>query len=230
MKDCKLFIVAAVSCCEVVLMAESVNVFVERVRDAVVSNSMDVFYALIILIVGYVIAAAFGYASRKALVGLRVDRYVREKGKIPLRVSSVAGMLVKWYLVLIVVHVAVCQMGRLESVAVQLQNFIVFVPTIVAAGIVLLLSYVIGIYVKEDVFGSDEFHSSIVGQGLFFLVVFVGVVMSLSIINIDTFLISAIALVILGSVGLGVGIALGLGLKDSVALLAGDYVKKYRNK
>ena len=211
-------------------MAESVNVFVDGIRDVVVSNSMDVFYALVILIVGYVIAVVLGYASRRALVGLKVDRYVRDRGKIPLRVSSVAGALVKWYLILIVVHVTVCQMGRLESVAVQLQNFIGFVPTIAAAGIVLLLSYVIGIYVKEDVFGDKEIHLSIIGQGLFFLVMFVGVVMSLSIINIDTFLISAIVLVILGSVGLGVGIALGLGLKDSVALLAGDYVKRYRKK
>ncbi|RLG12648.1 MAG: hypothetical protein DRN71_05850 [Candidatus Nanohalarchaeota archaeon] len=211
-------------------MAESVNVFVDGVREVVVSNSMDLFYALVILIVGYVVAVVLGYASRKALVGLRVDRYVRDKGKIPLKVSSVAGTLVKWYLILIVIHVAVCQMERLESVAVQLQNFIGFVPTIVAAGIVLLLSYVIGMYVKEDIFGDNEIHSSIIGQGLFFLVVFVGFVMSLSIVNIDTFLISAIVLVILGSVGLGVGIALGLGLKGSVALLAEDYVKKYRKK
>ena len=204
--------------------------FVDEIRDVVVSNSMDVFYASVILVVGYIVAVVIGYASKRALVGLKVDRYVRDKGKIPLRVSSVAGTLVKWYLILIVAHVAVCQMGRLESVAVQLQNFIGFVPTIVAAGVVLLLSYVIGIYVKEDVFGDKEIHSSIIGQGLFFLVMFVGFVMSLSIINIDTFLISAIVLVILGSVGLGVGIALGLGLKDSVAVLAGDYVKKYRNK
>ncbi|MCK5698523.1 MAG: hypothetical protein KAH93_01645 [Candidatus Aenigmarchaeota archaeon] len=211
-------------------MADAVNMFVDGIRDVVVSNSMDVFYAFVILVVGYFVAVVSGYVSRRALVGLKVDRYVRDKGKIPLRVSSVAGTLVKWYLILIVIHVAVCQMGRLESVAVQLQNVIGFVPTIVAAGIVLLLSYVIGIYVKEDVFGDKEIHSSIIGQGLFFLVMFVGFVMSLSIINIDTFLISAIVLVILASVGLGVGIALGLGLKDTVAVLAGDYVKKYRKK
>ncbi len=83
---------------------------------------------------------------------------------------------------------------------------------------------------KEDIFGDKEIYSSIMGQGLFFLVVLIGIVMSLSILNIDTFLISAITVVLIGSLGLGVAIALGLGLKDIINELARDYIKKYKKK
>ncbi len=133
-------------------------------------------------------------------------------------------------MILIVLHVAISQLGRLDAVALQLQNFISFVPVIIEAAVVIFMSYVLGIYVKEDIFGDKEIYSSIMGQGLFFLIVLIGVVMSLSIINIDTFLISAITVVLIGSLGLGVAIALGLGLKDIITELARDYIKKYKKK
>ncbi len=209
-------------------MAESVNVLINGIKEAVVNNSADMFYALFILIAGYIIAVILAYVVRKTLQKLKVDNYIKEKGKIPLKVSSVVATVIKWYLILIVLHVAISQLGRLGAVALQLQSFISFIPTIIVASVVLLLSYFIGIYVKEDIFGDKEIYSSIMGQGLFFLVVLIGVVMSLSIINIDTFLISAITVVLIGSLGLGVAIALGLGLKDIVNDLARDYIKKYK--
>lgn len=211
-------------------MAESVNMLINGIKEAVVNNSLDMFYALFILIAGYVIAVILAYVVRKTLQKLKVDNYIKEKGKIPLKVSSVVGTAIKWYLILIVLHVAISQLGRLDAVALQLQNFIGFVPAIIEAAVVIFLSYVIGIYVKEDIFGDKEIYSSIMGQGLFFLVVLIGVVMSLSILNIDTFLISAIIVVLIGSLGLGVAIALGLGLKDIINELARDYIKKYKKK
>ncbi len=211
-------------------MAESVNMLINGIKEAVVNNSADMFYALFILIAGYIIAVILAYIARKTLQKLKVDNYIREKGKIPLKVSSVVGTAIKWYLILIVLHVAISQLGRLGAVALQLQNFISFVPAIIEAAVVIFISYVLGIYVKEDIFGDKEIYSSIMGQGLFFLVVLIGVVMSLSIINIDTFLISAITVVIIGSLGLGVAIAIGLGLKDIVNELARDYIKKYKKK
>ncbi|MEA3342563.1 MAG: hypothetical protein U9Q92_00210 [archaeon] len=209
-------------------MAESVNMLINGIKEAVVNNSADMFYALFILIAGYIIAVILAYVVRKTLQKLKVDNYIKEKGKIPLKVSSVVATVIKWYLILIVLHVAISQLGRLDAVALQLQSFISFIPTIIVASVVLLLSYFIGIYVKEDIFGDKEIYSSIMGQGLFFLVVLIGVVMSLSIINIDTFLISAITVVLIGSLGLGVAIALGLGLKDIINELARDYIKKYK--
>ena len=209
-------------------MAESVNMLINGIKEAVVNNSADMFYALFILITGYIIAVILAYVVRKTLQKLKVDNYIREKGKIPLKVSSVVAAAIKWYLILIVLHAAISQLGRLDAVALQLQNFIGFVPAIIEAAVVIFISYLLGIYVKEDIFGDKEIYSSIMGQGLFFLVVLIGVVMSLSIINIDTFLISAITVVIIGSLGLGVAIALGLGLKDIINELARDYIKKYK--
>ncbi|MFH1432160.1 MAG: hypothetical protein ABIG84_03000 [archaeon] len=211
-------------------MAEPANMFIEGIKDALVRNSVDAFYAIAILVLGYIIAVTIAYVVRKTLVELKVDRYITEKGKTPIRLSSLIGTVVKWYLMLIVLQVAVGQLGRLDAVAVQIQNLISFMPTIIEAGVVLFLIYVIGTYIKDEIFGDKEIYSSIVGQGVFFILVLIGIVMSLSILGIDTFLISAITLVILGSAGLGFAIAVGLGLKDSVAEIAEGYLKKHRKK
>lgn len=211
-------------------MVEANDMFVEGIKDALIRNSVDAFYAIAILVVGYIIAVTIAYVVRKTLVELKVDRYIKEKGKTPIRLSSLIGSVVKWYLILIVMQVAVGQLGRLDAVAVQIHNLISFVPTIIEAGVVLFLIYMVGTYIKDEIFGDREIYSSIFGQGVFFILVLIGIVMSLSILGIDTFLISAITIVILGSLGLGFAIACGLGLKDFVAEIAEGYLKKHRKK
>ncbi len=139
-------------------MAESVNMLINGIKEAVVNNSLDMFYALFILIAGYIIAVILAYVARKTLQKLKVDDYIREKGKIPLKVSSVVGTAIKWYLILIVLHVAISQLGRLDAVALQLQNFISFVPAIIEAAVVIFISYVLGIYVKEDINPNSNWH------------------------------------------------------------------------
>lgn len=210
-------------------MAEPI-MFVNEIKDAFVNNAMDVFYALAIFVAGYVVAVVLASIARKTLLGFNVDNYMKERCKVPIKLSSVVSSAIKWYLILVVLHTAINQLTRLDAVAVQLQNLIGFMPTIISAVIVLFASYVIGIFVKDEIFGEKEIYSIIIGKGLFFLVMLIGGVMSLSIIQIETFLISAITLVIIGSVGLGAAIALGLGLKDIIRELAVDYLKKHKKK
>ena len=141
-------------------MAESINMLVNGIKDAVGGIFPGILPLFLILVIGYVAAIILAYIARKALLKLGVDDYIKEKGKIPLKVSSVVGMAIKWYLILILLHVAIMWLGCPETIALPLQNFISFVPRIIMASAVLLLSYLIGIYVKEDAFGDKEIYSS----------------------------------------------------------------------
>jgi hypothetical protein len=52
--------------------------------------------------------------------------------------------------------------------------------------------------------------------------------MALPLMGIETFIVNAVLLVIVGSVGLGLAIAIGWGLRDTIAAMAKKYERKLR--
>lgn len=184
-------------------------------------------YALIILVIGYIIGRLVGVVVEKALIRLHVDEYVTEHEHLSLKLSSVFGVIAKWSVYLITMQVFA---GVLEvPVIIGIVGSVVeFIPRVVGAIVVLVVSYAVAIYAKEDILGSKELYSNIVGKILFFLIVYIGIATSLPLLGVDPFLINSILLLIVGAFSIGIAIALGWGLKDVVADTAQSYTKKVK--
>ena len=186
-------------------------------------------YALLWIVIGYIVGRILASIVRRVLKEAKVDNYLKEKEHMSFKVSSLLATVVKWVVYLVVLQQAATLLG-VAVISAVVNSIVAFVPDIVAAVIVLLVSYALAMYIKEDVIGDKDLYTSMMGKVIFFLVLYVGTAMALPLVSIDTMLINTLLLVLVGSVGLGLAIAIGWGLKDSVNELAKEQVKKYKSK
>ena len=193
--------------------------------QSIVVGFPSLVYAIIILAIGYIIGRLVGVVTEKALIRLHIDEYVTEHEHLSLRLSSVFGVVAKWsvYLVTLQVFAGVLQVPVIIGIV---GSVVEFIPRVVGAIVVLVVSYAVAIYAKEEILGSKELYSSIVGKILFFLVVYIGIATALPLLGVDPFLINSIMLLLVGAFSIGMAIALGWGLKDVVAETARSYTRK----
>ena len=193
----------------------------------IVGGFPSLVYSLIILVIGYIIGRLAGIVVEKAMIRLHIDEYVTEHEHLTLKLSSVFGVIAKWSVYLITLQVFA---GVLEVPVIMgiVGSVVEFIPKVMGAIVVLVVSYAVAIYAKEDILGSKELYSNIVGKILFFLIVYIGIATALPLLGVDPFLINSILLLIVGAFSIGVAIALGWGLKDVVADTAQAYSKKVK--
>mgnify|MGYP000754717515 CR=1 FL=1 len=121
-------------------------------------------------------------------------------------------------------------MLEINALILFFQSLVSFLPKLIEAVILVVVGYAIGEYVREQIIRSGISYAESIGAFTFFLVIYISVALALPLIGIDPFLINAILLVIIGSLGVGLSIAIGLGLKDIVAQMAKKYLRKLKKK
>lgn len=180
---------------------------------------------LLFILLGWLIGWFIGNIIKRFLIKMKVDQYI-SRGRKPLfQLSGIVYLIIFWVIFLVFAQAAVQVLG-IETLVTAFGSVIAFLPGLFGAIIFVVVSYVIAEYVRRKIEESDVSYANIIGKVLFFLIVYIGIAMALPLIKINTFLINAILLIILGSFGLGIALAIGLGLKDTIAELA----KKQRRK
>lgn len=197
--------------------------------QSIVAGFPSLVYAFIVLVIGYIIGRLAGAVVERAMVRLRVDQYVTEHEHITLRLSAVFGLIAKWsiYLITLQVFAGILEVPVIISIV---GNVVDFIPKAVGAIVALLVSYAIALYAKDEILGSRELYSNIVGKILVFLILYIGISTALQMLEVKTYLIDNILLLIVGAFSVGIAIALGWGLKDVVADTARTYAKKKGKK
>ena len=204
---------------------ESVVTILNRLWESTVNFMPNLVGALILLAIGWVVGTIVGRITREILRRLKVDEYITRSRRPFFRVSDIFKVIVEWsiYLAFIQAAVGVLGIGPLESF---FEGILAFIPGLIKAIITIIVGYAIANYVSSKIKESKVSYSDLLGNALFFLIVYVSVALALPSIGIDPFIVNAILLVILGTVGIGLAIAIGLGLKDVVAKAAKKYFRK----
>ena len=200
-----------------------------NLTTSVTNGIPNLIYAIIILVVGYAIGRTVGTVVEKIVARSKVDSHLKEKEQLSFSLSNVLGTVSKWVLYLIFMQQAAVQLN-VAAISQSINEIINFIPGVIGAVVVLIASYAIAIYVKEEIVGSKGLYQNLIGKVIFFLIVYVGIATALPLIEIDAALINNILLILVASMGLGLAIALGLGLKDTVSELSKGYVKKTSKK
>jgi len=188
-----------------------------------------VLLALIALLLGFLIGKLCGWLVKQFLAKIKLDQYIFEKDKFKMKLSDIFSVLTRWIIYLLFILISVRYLG-IQEITTLIERAIIFLAGAVEAAVIIIVGYSIAFYIKEKVMHSKTFYSEIVGNVIFFLIIYVSIAMALPFIGINTDLINWILIVILASFGLGVAIALGLGLKDIVHDIAADYTKKFGKK
>lgn len=181
-------------------------------------------YAIIFLALGYAVGKILGYITKRALVEAKVDKYVSQK-HFKVEISSFSGVVVRWLVYLIFVQQAT-DVLNITVISTIVNKIIAFVPSVIGAAAVIMAADAIGIYLKNNVIGSDDTYAKLAGHIVFFTVMYVGIATALPMVGIDATLINQILLLLIGAVALGIAVAVALGLKETISEITKEYYEK----
>lgn len=189
--------------------------------------------ALIILIIGYFVALGLGHLLRVILEKAGLDRYLERarfsKAVGHIRVSSIFGEVLKWYIFVIFLQSAVSllNLGTLSSL---LNEFVLWIPNVIVAALVLIFGIAIAHFISMKI----EEHTELKGVRFFskvlkFVIVFMVAVIALNQIGVDASILENTFLLLIGAFALGLAIALGIGLGKGMQPESKVIVKEVRD-
>lgn len=193
--------------------------------------------ALVILIVGWIIAKLIQKVVSNSLAFLKLDAAAEsagindflKKGEIKEKTSDLVGKLVYWLVMLVVLVTAVNALG-LTTASQLLDKVFMYLPNVIAAVFVIILgtflaAIVSGIIMTTAANAGLKRAKLIADVARIAIIVFASV-MALDQLGIATALLVSASSILMAGVALAFALAVGLGAKDYVASVIADMVKK----
>lgn len=192
--------------------------------------------ALLILIIGTIIARGFRWTVTKAL-GLiafdtiiekvNIDKYLAKAGVSKKPSELVAGLI--YLVIMLAIYVAFFNSLGLEVISDLLNKVIVFLPNVLVASLIMVVGFYLADFVKDIVVAAvkvtavekPELFGNIASAAVFFIA---GTI-ALTQLNVGTEIITSIVSAVFGALALALGISFGLGGKDWAASIIAKYLK-----
>ena len=202
--------------------------------NSFVNTLPGILAAIIILVLGYFVAFLVGHALKTLLEKLGLSKWLYKssfsKAIGRTNVSAFLGEILKWYIFIIFLQVAVelLELGTLSSL---LQAFVMWLPNVIAAIIILFVGIALAYYLEMKI----KEHTSmkgipLVGKVAKLIVLVIVSIIALEQIGIKVSLLENVFLVTIATIGLGValaiGIGFGLGLKGNAGKMFENLKKK----
>lgn len=215
-------------------VADSIKAIFVRVVEALPA----LLGAIVILVLGWVIAKIVQQAVVKALKMIRLDdlseklqiSQMLSRGEVRYSLSELLGIFLYWLLVL-AFAVAALDVLNLKMAAGLLDKVLGYVPDVVAGVIVLVL----GLFLASVVSGSVQTATANMGIGqakALGQIARVMVIIFAVAIALEKFFSSIIVqttfTIVLSAVAFGAALAFGLGCKDIAGRAVGDFLDKLR--
>lgn len=194
---------------------------------------------LVILIIGWMIASAVarlvGAVLRRARFDDLANRagftgFIRDMG-MNYDASALLGDVVKWFIRLIVLVVAFDQLG-LAAVSNILNAFVLWLPNLVVALVVLMLAGLVANFVARVVRGATleaGFGNSDLLAGLARTAVWIfAVIIAVNQIGVAATLVDTLFIGVVAAMALAFGLAFGLGGRETAGLIVRDWYARGR--
>jgi small-conductance mechanosensitive channel len=198
----------------------------------------NLFGALVVVLLGFVVAKLLDTLLSKLLAKLGLDRIMGGTGltklmsragiKVP--ISTLVGKIVYWFVLLIFLVSAAESLG-LQRVSATLDVLALYLPKVFAGALVLLVGVLLAQLANGLVRGAAEGvgldYSAGLGRVAQWLVIIISISVAISQLEIKTDLLNHVIVIGLITVGLAVALAMGLGSRDIASqILAGIYVRE----
>jgi small-conductance mechanosensitive channel len=172
--------------------------------------------AIVILIVGYIIARLLQAVVGRVLQGVGFDRWMERGGikqffnraqtrETP---ATVLGKLVFWFVFIIAITMAADALG-IPQVSAILGQLIAYIPSIIAAILILILAALLANFLAGIVRGATG--SDILASVARYAIIVYAVFAALTQLGVAVQLTAPTFLILLGAVGLAAAIAFGIG-------------------
>ncbi|MGX5219536.1 MULTISPECIES: mechanosensitive ion channel family protein [Pseudomonas] len=198
----------------------------------------NLFVALILVLIGFVLAKLLDTLISKLLGKVGLDRLMAGTGLTKLLsragfqvpVSTLIGRIVYWFILLVFMVSAAESLG-LERVSATLDVLALYLPKVFGAALVLvigvLLAHLVSGIVRgaADSVGLEYAHGvARIAQGL---VIIISISVAIGQLEVKTELLNYVIAIVLITIGLAAALALGLGSREIAGqILAGIYVRE----
>ncbi|MFC1667412.1 hypothetical protein ACFL0P_06090 [Candidatus Omnitrophota bacterium] len=195
----------------------------------------------IILIVGWIIAGLLKSLVVRVLKLIQLDTAseksgladVLRRGGIRPTLSELVGVLIYWFIMLMVFMTALNALGMTVAASL-LDKVILYIPNVIAAMFILSLgiffSSMVGTIVRTASSNAGISQAKFLGQLTQTVIMIFAVIITLEQLNIASSILNLAINIIIASIGLALAIAVGLGSKDIAGKLVQDLVKKVTGK
>jgi len=216
---------------------ETLITSLQNVWAGVISFLPSLIGALILIIVGLIVAAGLRALVERIINALKIDSLLRKVGLAPfferagLQINSAKflGLLVYWFLVIVFV-LAVTDILGLYGVSLFLRDVISYLPNIIVAVLIMLAALVVANFLKSVVrasVASAKLHNpKFLGSLTWWVVVVFGFLAALIQIGIAGTILNTIVTGLIAMLAIAGGLAFGLGGKDYAAHL----IEKFRQQ
>lgn len=186
--------------------------------------------AVIVFIIGLILAAGLGALVERVVSMLKVDKalakagveeYVERAG-LKLNTGVVLGQVVYWF-VIIVFLLAVSDMLGFMALSSFLAAVLLYIPNVVVGVLIMLVTVVVANFLKKTVKASvmsARLHAAgFLGTLTWWAIVIFGLATALGQIGLDVTILNTVITGIIAMFAIAGGIAFGLGGKDAAARL-----------
>ena len=192
--------------------------------------------ALLIIIIGWIIAGLLARLTTEVLRRVGADRlFAEHSGRVygdrarEIKPSIVAGELVKW-LVRLVFLVAAANVLGLTQVSELLNDVLLWIPNLIVAAIILLVAPLLARFVRGAIeVGAGEMgfsNAPLLGRIAEIAIVAFAVIVAINQIGIAANLVNTLFIGLVAAVALAFGLAFGLGGRDVAAELTRSWYEQ----
>ncbi|MDH3621432.1 MAG: mechanosensitive ion channel [Gammaproteobacteria bacterium] len=193
--------------------------------------------AILLLIIGYLVAKGIGIAITKLLEKLGLDKLTERSGVasavqstgMDTSASAIIGKIVYWLIFLLFMIAAADSLG-LPRVSDTINGFVQYLPKLIGA----LLVVIIGLFAAHLVRSAVETatasmqldYGKPLGTLIYMLIVIVVVSLAIGQLEIETDLLNQVVSIILFAIGAAVALSLGMGTRSTAGnIVAGLYAR-----
>lgn len=193
--------------------------------------------AILVFVIGWIIAVALGKAAKKIIEAIKVDQAVdkmklgekfKEAG-VTISISGFFGGLVKWFLILVFL-MAATDILNLSQVTGFLNSIVLYIPQVVVATIILSIAFLVGNLVYNVVRPSTKvagvMSATLLAVISKWAIVIFGLLAALIQLGIAVSLVNTIFIGIIAALAIASGLAFGLGGREEAAAI----LKKIREE
>lgn len=189
--------------------------------------------ALIIFIIGWIIASTLGSLVTAGIDALKLDRLFKNAGTeealaragVRLHIGKVFGELVKWFII-VVFLVASLNILNLDQVTLFLQEVLAYIPQVIIAALILVAGTILADFARKFVSGSAAVanvrSSRMLGSIAYYAIWILSVVTALDKLGIFGYFGQILFTGLVVMFALAFGLAFGLGGKEA----AGRFVNR----
>ncbi len=206
--------------------------------DLLIAFLPKVLAALIVLTLGLLIGVLLAFIARSILRKLGIDKLSRHagvdalmhEGGLKSTPSQLIGKMVFWLVFFATLMPATELLGVKELTRLT-ESFVVFLPKIIAAIIIVVFGFVVANFLRHTVQGSNNSlgltSTKTIGGLVYGLTVAITIVVALGQMGMDTQLLYTVLITIIASMSFAIALAVGLGGRDMAHnLVAGFYARE----